>query len=267
MYVGSLIGDDHPDFEQNILRLRKPGEFSGLINRGTTCYANSSLQSWFHNPIIRNAILSSNIDPEDSKKGIMLELQRLFGFLKFSIFREVDPSNLYNALNINNQDQHDAQEFALKLIDFLSEEDANLKEIFENNIHGSSKYETKCKKCQCSVEHVEKYTCIDLLPQHSLPQALGEKLIVEELESYRCEKCNDVTGADRTLEFLSFPPVLMFQINRYRYNSRTKTSNKITTSFNYPDEYDFQAFLTTSSDENHVYSAFAAVCMKYLHNP
>lgn len=205
--------------------------------------------------------MSIAAETENPGKKVILALQKMFARLKFSIFKAIDPAELYATLDMNQTDEHDAQEFALKLTDFLSESDATLRTIFDTNLNGSLQYERKCLSCQETAVVKENYSIIRLNPCDSLQQALGEKLEEEKLE-YRCESCELGVEASRTLQFLTFPPVLQFEVNRYRYCPTAQRNIKIQSSFNFPDVIDFTPYLELKegdSTENNKYTAFAAL--------
>ena len=83
-------GEDNSD-EDNNPEFRKEDDFAGIINLGTTCYVNALLQLWFHNPIIRPAILGWKPpyakDCDDSKyepQCPLGQLQAMFARMKLS---------------------------------------------------------------------------------------------------------------------------------------------------------------------------------------
>lgn len=92
------VPEEEPDDPCNVVR--KEGDFVGLTNLGATCYVNSLVQLWFHNPVFRKAIYAWNprFDPleRDNQTLSMLEeggflpsspvgsLQFLFAQMQFS---------------------------------------------------------------------------------------------------------------------------------------------------------------------------------------
>jgi ubiquitin carboxyl-terminal hydrolase 48 len=138
--------------------VRKEGNFVGLTNLGATCYINSLLQLWFHNPIFRKAIYSwvPFFDPsEKENKTLDLlgmggfipnspvgKLQLLFAQMQFSkrrylqftnnhlpnvIFKVtffsscVNPTSLITSLGIDTTTQQDAQEFSKLFLNLLED--------------------------------------------------------------------------------------------------------------------------------------------------
>ena len=108
--------------EEPDLRLRKMGQPAGLRNLGNTCYINSLLQIWFHNPTFRQALY--DWDPEDfpeEESKVAASLQNLFARMEFTDRRFVDPRDLISQLGINPAIQQDAQEFSNLFISLLEE--------------------------------------------------------------------------------------------------------------------------------------------------
>ena len=92
------INEEEPEDPCNIVR--SSGNFVGLTNLGATCYVNSLLQLWFHNPYFRKAVYawvplndpSEVINPTLSKineggynpVSPIGNLQLLFALMQFS---------------------------------------------------------------------------------------------------------------------------------------------------------------------------------------
>ncbi|KNC53974.1 ubiquitin carboxyl-terminal hydrolase [Thecamonas trahens ATCC 50062] len=114
----------------------------GLKNIGNTCYVNSLMQTYFHLPVLRYAVLSFEPAPEDyaildamelsddtatNALRFVQEMQRLFGFLSLTTRKALDVRKVMNTLlaadgkPISMGAQQDAQEFHMRFMQRLEE--------------------------------------------------------------------------------------------------------------------------------------------------
>lgn len=118
------------DIEDPNSERRTEGSFVGLKNLGATCYLNSFLQVWYHNPVFRQALYmwdplhdpqekekhhAPNGDVAPSKEGgdaassspasVIGHLQLTFALLQFSKRRYIDPTPFISCLGLNTTQQ------------------------------------------------------------------------------------------------------------------------------------------------------------------
>jgi hypothetical protein len=80
---------------------------------GATCYAAALLQTWFHNRHFRNAVyrLATTLDLNQSlTTSPAHQLQTVFYGLQHSSLSAWDPKGLVESLELNEDQQQDAQE-------------------------------------------------------------------------------------------------------------------------------------------------------------
>lgn len=195
------------DFENPNDERKKPGTYVGLKNLGATCYVNSLLQVWFHNPFLREAIYKWK--PDDDQKELreqlnkslqevdiatgkkcsnfspvspVGQLQLIFTRLQFSLRCFVDPTPFVNSLDLDVSTQQDAQEFS-KLFLTLIEEDLShqkqptVRNIVQTQYCGEYVYITRCENCQTESKSPSKFYELGL-------NIKGHKDIYECLEEF-----------------------------------------------------------------------------------
>jgi ubiquitin C-terminal hydrolase len=132
---------------------RQQNSFIGIRNLGSTCYANSLLQQFFHNRRIREFIhrLPIEIDKQldsMSGNGVLKELMLLFGQLTLNKSSQADLSGFtckftgFDGTPINVKVQQDVNEFFNLLLDCLERELAaldlpNKADAFKTELGGS----------------------------------------------------------------------------------------------------------------------------------
>jgi hypothetical protein len=94
--------------------------YAGLVNEGSTCYLNVYMQSLFMMNPFRRAIYELKVDADDLK-DIKLCLQRLFYSLqvKHENVKTTEMCTAFGWSEAERWEQHDTDEFQLKLREFL----------------------------------------------------------------------------------------------------------------------------------------------------
>eukprot|EP00081_Caenorhabditis_elegans_P013509 NP_492524.2 Ubiquitin carboxyl-terminal hydrolase [Caenorhabditis elegans] len=233
---------------------------AGLINGGNFCYVNSFLQVWFNVPEFRQLIYdfrpSENFVPPEAPRmnvqATMLALQDIFYTLQTTPFNETDKtSNLGKLLRLNSE-QQDSQEFGLKFFNALErclpdhpngkETLKRLKDLFTGET---------CTRivCKCGQRSEREETAISLTLNIegycTLLDALDAYFGEEHLDDFKCSKCNKTGDVSKQSDYVKLPPVIVIQLNRYKYTSKGR--QKLKTPMAYPREIPAKAFQRTNN--------------------
>ncbi|CAO4361149.1 unnamed protein product [Caenorhabditis nigoni] len=228
---------------------------AGLINGGNFCYVNSFLQVWFNVPEFRQLVYDFRTSPDFEPppaprmdvQATMLALQDIFYTLQTTPFNDADKtSGLAKLLRLNTE-QQDSQEFGLKFFNALErclpdhpngqESMRRLGEIFTGEI---------CTRivCKCGQKSERGETAISLLlnieNRSTLLDALDAHFGEEQLDDYKCSKCNKTGGTAKQSDYVKLPPVVVIQLNRYKYTAKGR--QKLKTPIAYPREIPARAF-------------------------
>lgn len=179
-----------------------------LNNFGNTCYINTVLQLFLNNENFMKHIKSKeyndeyllnlikNIDDSSTLKRFLICLQEKLG--KSMILNE----------------QNDASEIYVKLLDLFEIEDKSSVEYFT----GIHKKFYKCCVCKNKRDKKENFTTLNLYisPEtNSLQTSLMKIFEKEILDEIECEVCNCNTKTEVKNKIIQWPKNLVFTINRY----------------------------------------------------
>ena len=95
------------------------GQKVGLRNLGATCYLNSLLQIWHHNPNLRREVFKwdPKVSPDgfSSNQKVMAQLQRVFAHLQGGNQPVYNPAPFVDALSLSHSIQQDGLEYGSSL--------------------------------------------------------------------------------------------------------------------------------------------------------
>ncbi|ROW07425.1 hypothetical protein VMCG_03682 [Cytospora schulzeri] len=246
----------------------------GIYNAGATCYQNVILQSFLHNPILRNFYLS------DGHSSSTCQVQHCLSCAMDDMFQDFwgsEVTNGYTAANILSSfwisenkafenlvttKEQDAHEFFQFLAEELHERNGDGKKpetgsehscncIIHQTYYGKLQTTTTCQNCGGVTNQVQSF--LDLsVPLENLAQKRGKKasqktsltlqdcLEEEYVKSdkceYRCNKCDGPQQAKRHTSIKRLPNVLSIQLKRFEFRNgtRDKSAAKIDTQVQFP---------------------------------
>ncbi|XP_059143217.1 ubiquitin carboxyl-terminal hydrolase 48-like [Physella acuta] len=273
-WYGTVDETKWQNFDPDVER-RQKGHFVGLKNLGATCYVNTFLQLWFHNPIIRRAVYEwrEQTLPEEyyddwKPDSICGHLQVMFALLQLSNRCFVDPSPLIECIGLDTGEQQDAQEFS-KL--FLHHLERSLSTVITENENvivqqfcGRYCYVTICQNCKSESETPATFYELDLnIRGHStLAASIKDFLQEEKLEGdnqYMCSVCNSKQNATRAIRLNKLPPVLNLQLLRFVFDKNKGHKKKLSSFIQFPETLDMSPYLQTEDVDEAVYELTAVL--------
>ena len=204
----------------------------GLDNLGQTCYFNCIVQCLFHCPLFREAI--ENVPHSARSIPVLREIQRLFTRMaRPTSSTHLSPSRCFSAAmkisqcknaGMNKNRQEDARGFFLMLVEHLRQKIKRLSKLFEGELLSS----VGCQRCSYSrvINVPFKYLALsfpaDSNDQYSYGiqrthdiEDLLDGYVRPELVTYRCDHCGVQGIAEKKLDILRTPQILVLGLKRF----------------------------------------------------
>lgn len=216
----------------------------GLINLKNTCYINSILQLLILIKPLQEIFSNNDFLQITDNKLIyhFVSLLRLKTFDKSICKRYKITSilnEIYNSMNIKENEQFDAHEFLLMFINLIHEnlkiDLINSKKIYDNKInfwHKLNKNDfsiikqilygqmKNIIKCDCNISKSrELFFDLIILPDKNISSSLLKSLN----SKFLCEKCNSMKKIKKKFEIL--PKYLFFVISKFNENMKKSSNN------------------------------------------
>ncbi|KAL7619963.1 hypothetical protein AAE478_010510 [Parahypoxylon ruwenzoriense] len=223
----------------------------GIYNAGATCYQNVVLQSFLHNPLLRNFYLSDGHQSNDCQVPHCLSCAMDDMFQDFYALENTNGYTAANILsgfwisekkafeNLVTTKEQDAHEFFQFLAEELHERNGDGKKpetgsehscncIIHQTFYGKLQSQTTCQHCGGVTNAVESFLDLSLglenLSQKrgkksskggsglTLQECLDEEYIKFDKCEYRCRNCNSSQQARRDHSIKLLPNVLSIQL-------------------------------------------------------
>lgn len=229
----------------------------GIYNAGATCYQNVVLQSFLHNPLLRNFYLSDGHQSSDCKIMNCLScamddmyqeffaLENTNGYTAASILSAFWISEKKAFENLVTTKEQDAHEFFQFLAEELHERNGDGKRpetgsehlcncIIHQTFYGKMQTTTTCQKCSGTTNAVQSFLDLSLglenmslkrkknpLVELTLRDCLDEEYVKSDKCEYRCHSCDSSQQARRQTSIKRLPNVLSIQLKVSRDGSIT----------------------------------------------
>lgn len=223
----------------------------GIYNAGATCYQNVVLQSFLHNPLLRNFYLSDGHQSNDCNVSHCLSCAMDD---MFQDFYALENTNGYTAANILSgfwisekkafenlvaTKEQDAHEFFQFLAEELHERNGDGKKpeigsehscncVIHQTYYGKMQTNTTCQNCSGTTNAVQSFLDLSLgldnlaqkrnrktgqaLTPSTLNDCLDEEYIKSDKCEYRCHNCDSTQQARRHTSIKRLPNVLSIQL-------------------------------------------------------
>jgi ubiquitin carboxyl-terminal hydrolase 22/27/51 len=223
----------------------------GIYNAGATCYQNVVLQSFLHNPFLRNFYLNDGHQSSDCSVSHCLSCAMDDMFQDFYALENTNGYTAANILsafwisekkafeNLVTTKEQDAHEFFQFLAEELHERNGDGKKpetgsehtcncIIHGIFYGKLQTTTTCQHCNGVTNAVQSFLDLSLglenlaqkrgkkmgqkVPSLTLQECLEEEYIKSDKCEYRCHSCNSTQQARRQTSIKRLPNVLSIQL-------------------------------------------------------
>ncbi|TDZ35108.1 Ubiquitin carboxyl-terminal hydrolase 8 [Colletotrichum sidae] len=262
----------------------KASGLRGIYNAGATCYQNVVLQSFLHNPLLRNFYLSDGHQSNDCNHSNCLScaMDDMFqdfyaaentnGFTAASILSGFWISDKKAFENLVTTKEQDAHEFFQFLAEELHERNGDGKRpetgsehtcncIIHQTFYGKLQSSTTCQNCGGVTNAVQSFLDLSLgldslahkkkkggqkTPALTLQECLDEEYVKSDKCEYRCNSCNSMQQARRNTSIKRLPNVLAIQFKRFEYKQgrHDRAPSKIDTVVNFPLQLNMLPYTT-----------------------
>ncbi|CAM9148251.1 unnamed protein product, partial [Phaeothamnion confervicola] len=190
---------------------------------------------------------------------IPLELQRLFARLQYIRARAVGTEELtskgFQWESLDGRQQHDVQELNRLLVDAL---DKSLAKVSVNPLLVSTLYQgtvvnqVECRSCGYKSDRQENFYDLGLqvVNYQDMVTSLLAYTRPEPLEGenqYHCDRCTGKRPALRRQLIRQLPPLLIFSLNRFRFDTEKLERVKVNDKFKYPLVLDMEPFVEAAA--------------------
>ncbi|RKU44459.1 hypothetical protein DL546_001517 [Coniochaeta pulveracea] len=257
----------------NVASCRANG-LRGIYNAGATCYQNVVLQTFLHNPLIRNFYLSDGHQSGscDTQYCLSCAMDDMFqDFYATEITNGYTAANILSGFwisenkafdNLVTTKEQDAHEFFQFLAEELHERNGDGRKpeigcehscncIIHQTFYGKHQSTTTCQNCHGQTNQVQSFLDLSLSLENltqkkgkkhakgptslTLQDCLEEEYLKPDKCEYRCNKCDSTQQARRQTSIKLLPNVLSIQLKRFEYKQgRNERAVKIETPVNFP---------------------------------
>ncbi|KAI0097452.1 ubiquitin carboxyl-terminal hydrolase [Nemania sp. FL0031] len=233
----------------------------GIYNAGATCYQNVVLQSFLHNPLLRNFYLGDGHQSGDCQVSHCLSCAMDDMFQDFYALENTNGYTAANILsgfwisekkafeNLVTTKEQDAHEFFQFLAEELHERNGDGKRpeigsehscncIIHQTFYGKLQRQTTCQNCGGVTNAAESFLDLSLglenlarkkgkkepkgEPSLTLQDCLDDEYVKFDKCEYRCPSCNSSQQARRDHSIKLLPNVLSIQLKRFEFKQGSR---------------------------------------------